>query len=180
MQSQKQQNDFCHFHGKPFNITVIQIYAPISNIEETELEQFYEDLQDLLELAPSKRCLFHYRGLECISRKSRNPWSNRQIWPWSTEWSRAKASRVLPRERIGHHIQVILNKFNDRLSKKPRQWSDIFKVLKEKDCQSRIPHTAKVFPKPKEKLRKPCVKSSLVVLEVGVCYDQCIFLAKLY
>ena len=41
-----------------------------------------------------KRCPFHYRGLECKSRKSRNTCSNRQIWPWSTEWSRAKANRV--------------------------------------------------------------------------------------
>ena len=49
-----------------------------------------------------KRCLFHYRGLECKSRKSRNSWSNRQIWPWSMEWSREKANRVLPRERTGH------------------------------------------------------------------------------
>ena len=49
-----------------------------------------------------KRCPFHYRGLEYKSRKSRNTWSNRQIWPLSTEWSRAKANRVLPRERIGH------------------------------------------------------------------------------
>ena len=49
-----------------------------------------------------KRCPFHYRGLECKSRKSRNTWSNRQIWAWSTEWSRAKANRVLPRERTGH------------------------------------------------------------------------------
>ena len=49
-----------------------------------------------------KRCPFHYRGLECKSRKSRNTWSNRQIWPWSTEWSRAKANRVLLRERTGH------------------------------------------------------------------------------
>ena len=49
-----------------------------------------------------KRCPFHYRGLECKSRKSRNTRSNRQIWPWSTEWSRAKANRVLPRERTGH------------------------------------------------------------------------------
>ena len=38
-----------------------------------------------------KRCPFHYRGLECKSRKSRNTWGNRQIWPWNTEWSRAKA-----------------------------------------------------------------------------------------
>ena len=49
-----------------------------------------------------KRCPFHYRGLECKRRKSRNTWSNRQIWPWSTERSRAKANRVLPRERTGH------------------------------------------------------------------------------
>ena len=50
-----------------------------------------------------KRCPFHYRGLECKSRKSRNTWSNRHIWPWSTEWSRAKANRVLPREHTGHN-----------------------------------------------------------------------------
>ena len=44
--------------GKPFNITVIQIYAPTSNAEEAEVEQFYEDLQDLLELLPKKDVLF--------------------------------------------------------------------------------------------------------------------------
>ena len=88
--------------GKPFNITVIQVYALTSNAEEAEVEWFYEDLQDLLELTPKKRCPFHYRRPECKSRKSRSAWSNRQIWPWSTEWSRAKANRVLPRERTGH------------------------------------------------------------------------------
>ena len=49
-----------------------------------------------------KRHPFHHRGLECKSRKSRNTWSNRQIWPWIMEWSRAKANRVLPREHTGH------------------------------------------------------------------------------
>ena len=49
-----------------------------------------------------KRCSFHYRGLECKSRKSRNTWSNRQIWPWNAEWSRAKTNRVLPRKCTGH------------------------------------------------------------------------------
>ena len=44
--------------GKPFNITVIQVYAPTSNAEETEFERFYEDLQDLLELTPKKDALF--------------------------------------------------------------------------------------------------------------------------
>ena len=46
------------FQGKPFNITVIQVYAPSSNAEEAEVEQFYEDLQDLLELTPKKDVLF--------------------------------------------------------------------------------------------------------------------------
>ena len=43
-----------HFQGKPFNITVIQVYTPTSNAEEAEVEQFYEDLQDLLKLTPQK------------------------------------------------------------------------------------------------------------------------------
>ena len=50
-----------HFQGKPFNITVIQVYAPTSNVEEAEVEQFYEDLQDLLELTPKKNVLFIIR-----------------------------------------------------------------------------------------------------------------------
>ena len=47
-----------HFQGKPFNITVVQVYVPISNAEEAEVELFYEDLQDLLELKPKKDVLF--------------------------------------------------------------------------------------------------------------------------
>ena len=47
-----------HFQGKPFNITVIQVYAPTSNAEEAEVKQFYEDLQDLLVLTPKKDVLF--------------------------------------------------------------------------------------------------------------------------
>ena len=55
MQSQKQQNIISnHFQGKPFDIMVIQVYAPTSNAEEAEVDQFYEDLQDLLELTPQK------------------------------------------------------------------------------------------------------------------------------
>ena len=47
-----------HFQGKPFNITVIQVYAPTSNAEEAEVEWFYEDLQDLLEITPKKDVFF--------------------------------------------------------------------------------------------------------------------------
>ena len=49
---------FVCFQGKPFNIAVIQVYAPTSNAEEAEVERFYEDLQDLLELTPQKDILF--------------------------------------------------------------------------------------------------------------------------
>ena len=54
----KRQNDPCSFPRQTFNITVIQVYALTSNAEETEIEQFYEDLQDLLELTPQKDVLF--------------------------------------------------------------------------------------------------------------------------
>ena len=72
------------FQGKSFSITVIQVYAPTSNAEEAEVEWFYDDLQDLLESTP-KKCPFHHRGLECKSGKSRDTWSNRQVWSWSTK-----------------------------------------------------------------------------------------------
>ena len=58
IQSQKDRMISVHFQGKPFNITVNQVYAPTSNAEEAEVEQFYEDLQDLLELIPKKDVLF--------------------------------------------------------------------------------------------------------------------------
>ena len=76
------------FQGKPFSIIVIQVYAPTSNAEEAEVEWFCEDLQDLLELTPKKDVRF---------RKSKNTWSNRQIWPWSTKRSRSKANSFAER-----------------------------------------------------------------------------------
>ena len=51
-----------HFQGKPFNIIVIQVYAPTTNAEGAEVEQFYEDVQDLLELTPKKLCHFYHKG----------------------------------------------------------------------------------------------------------------------
>ena len=91
-----------HFQGKSFNTTVIQVYAATTNAKEAEVEWFYEDLQDLLAVIPKKGCLFHRRGLECKSRRSRDIWSTRQAWPWCTKWSRTKANRVLPKECTGH------------------------------------------------------------------------------
>jgi len=51
-----------HFQGKPFNITVIQLYAPTSSAEEAEVEQFYEDLQDILELTSKKKNVLYIKG----------------------------------------------------------------------------------------------------------------------
>ena len=76
---------FVRFQCKPFNITLIQVYAPTRNAEEAEVEWFYEDLKDLLELTTQKRCSFHQREMKSKSRQSRDTWSNMQIWPWSTE-----------------------------------------------------------------------------------------------
>ena len=74
-----------HFQSKQFNISVIQVYAPTTNAEEDEVEWFCEDLQDLPELTPKKLCLLHHRELECKSRKSRDTWSNKQVWYWNTK-----------------------------------------------------------------------------------------------
>ena len=85
MQSQKRQNDLSSFPRQTIQYQIIQVFSSTSKAEEAEVEWFFEDLQGLLGLTPQKRCPFHYRGLECKSRKSRNTWSNRQTWPWSIE-----------------------------------------------------------------------------------------------
>ena len=74
-----------HFQGKPFNIKVIQAYVLNSNAEKAEVERSYEDLQDLLELTSKKDVFFIIGDWNAKVGKSRNTWSNRQIWPWNTE-----------------------------------------------------------------------------------------------
>ena len=70
-----------------------------------------------------KRCPFHHRGLECKSRKSRDTWSNRQVWSWSTKWSRAKANRVLPRECTGHNKHLLPTAQEKTLHMDITRWS---------------------------------------------------------
>ena len=118
VQYQKWQKDNCSFPRQITNITVIQVCVPISNAEEAE--QFYEDLQDLLELTSKKDILFI---IGRKSRKSRNTWSNRQIWPWSTEWSGAKTNRVLPRECTGHSKHPLATTQEKTLHMDMTRWS---------------------------------------------------------
>ena len=63
------------FQGKPLNITVIQVYAPTSNAEKAEVERFYEDLQDLLELTPKKDVLFIIGDWNAKVGSQETPWS---------------------------------------------------------------------------------------------------------
>ena len=93
-----------HFQGKPFNITVNHVYVPTTNAKEAEVEWFYDDPQGLLELTPKKGVLFiigHWNA-KVGSRYPSVTWSYRQVWPWSTQWSRMKPNRVVPREPTGH------------------------------------------------------------------------------
>ena len=117
------------FQGKPFNIIVIQVYVPTTDAEEAEVEWFYENLQDLLQLTPKKRCPFHHRRLEWTSKKSRDTWSNRKDWPWSTKWSRTKANRVLSREHTGHSKHLVPTPQEMTLHMDITRWS----ILKS-DC----------------------------------------------
>ena len=71
-----------HFRGKPINITVIQVYVLTSN---AEVERFYEDLQDLLELTPQKDVLFIIGDWNAKVGSQEIPGATRQTWPWSTE-----------------------------------------------------------------------------------------------
>ena len=73
-----------HFQGKQFNIMVIQVYVPISNSEEADVEWFYENLKDLLELTPKKDVLFIIGVCNAKVGSQETP-GIQQIWPWSTE-----------------------------------------------------------------------------------------------
>ena len=85
MQSQKRQSDLCSFPRQTIHITVIQVYVPTSNFEEAEVEQFYEKLQDLLELTPQKDVLFIIGDWNEKVGSQETPGLTNKIWPWNTE-----------------------------------------------------------------------------------------------
>ena len=87
------------FQGKPFNITVIQVYAPTSNPEEAEVEQFYEDLQDLLELTPKKDVLFIIGDWKAKVGSQETPGVTGKL---GLGIQNDRAKTVLPRKCTGH------------------------------------------------------------------------------
>ena len=97
----------------------------------------------------SETMSFNYRGLECKSRKSRNTWSNRQIWPGSTEWSRAKTNRVLPREHTGHSKHPLPTTQEKTLHMDITRWP----TPKSDWLYSLQPKTEKLYTVSKNKIR---------------------------
>ena len=92
------------FQGKPFNITVIQVHALTSNAEEAEVEQFYEDLQDLLELKPKKDVLFIIGDWNAKVASQETPGATGKFGlGMRNEAGQRLISRVLPREHTGHN-----------------------------------------------------------------------------
>ena len=110
----------------------------------------------MVQWRPTRRCITNTQkrcpflgGLECKSRKSRNTWSNRQIWSWSTEWSRAKAKRVLPREHNGHSKHPLPTTQEKTLHIDIIKWS----ILKSDWLYSLQPKMEKLYTVSKNKTR---------------------------
>ena len=97
-----------------------------------------------------KRCSFHYRGLECKSRKSRDTCSDRQIWLWSTQWSRAKANRVWPRECTGYSKHPLSTTQEKTLHMDVTRWS----TPKSDWLYSLQPKMEKLYTVSKKKTRR--------------------------
>ena len=90
-----------HFQGKPFSITVIQVYTSTTNTEEAGVNgSMMPTRPSRTNTKTKKRCRFHLRWLKCKRTKSRDIWSNRQVWPWSTKWSTAKTNCFAKRTHL--------------------------------------------------------------------------------
>ena len=132
------------FVPRETSIMVIQVYALTESwmVLSRPIRPFRTN-------TPPKRCPFHYRRLECRSRKSKNTWSNRKIWPWTTEWSRAKANTVLPRECSGHSKHPLPITQEKTLHMNITRWS----ILKSDWLYSLHPKKANLYTVSKSKTR---------------------------
>ena len=113
MQSQKCQNGLCSFLRQS-----IQYHSNPSLIPDQWCWRSWSWTVLSRPSRTNKRCHFHHKGLECKSRNSRDNWSNRNVWPWSTKLTRAKANRVLPRNAL-----VIANTLLQQHKKRLYTWT---------------------------------------------------------
>ena len=135
--------------GKPFNITVIQVYAATSNAEETEVERFYEDLQDLLELTPKKDVLFITRdwNAKVGSRETPGVTGKFGLGIWNETGQRL--IRVLPRKCTGHSKHPLPTTQEKALHMDITRWS----TPKSDRLYSLQPKTEKLYTVNKNKTR---------------------------
>ena len=95
-----------HFQGKPFNITVIQVYAPTADAEEAEVDRFCEDIIPRTNThthihTHTQNVLFIIWDWNAKAGSQEITWNDKQVWPCSTKWSRVKANRILSRKHTG-------------------------------------------------------------------------------
>ena len=130
-----------HFQGKPFNITVIQVYAPNSNAEEAEVERFYEDLQDLPDLTPKKDVLFIIGDWNAKVWSQEIPGVTGKFGLGVQKEAGQRLTRVSPREHTGHSKHPLPTK-QERLhtwtSSDGQHWNQIDYILCSQRWRSSI------------------------------------------
>ena len=112
-----------HLQGKPFNITVIQVYAPTSNAQEAEVERFYEDLQDLLELTPKKDVLFIIGDWNAKVGSQETPGVTGKFGFGMRNEAGQRLTGVLPREHTRHSKHPLLTTQEKTLHMDITRWS---------------------------------------------------------
>ena len=112
-----------HLQGKPFNITIIQVYAPTSNAEEAEVEWFYEELQDLLELTPKKDVLFIIGDWNAKVGSQETPGVTGKFGLGVQNEAGQSLTRVLPRERTIHSKHPLATTQEKTLHMDITRWS---------------------------------------------------------
>ena len=138
------------FQSKPFNITVIQVYAPISNAEETGVERFYEDLQDLLELIPKKDVLFIIEDWNAKVGSKETPGVTGKFGLGIRNEAGQRLIRVLPRKCTGHSKHPLPTTQEKTLHMDITRWSTL-----KSDCLCSLqPKMEKLYKVNKNKTRR--------------------------
>ena len=123
MRSQKRQNDLCSLPRQPFNITVIQVYAPTRNAKEAEVEQFYEHLQDLLELTHPKDVLFIIGDWNAKVESQEIPGATAKFGLGICNEAGQRLIEFLPRKCTGHSKHPLPTTQEETLHMDITRWS---------------------------------------------------------
>ena len=157
-QSKKWQDDHCSFPRQTFNIPVIQVYALTSNAEEAEVEQFYEDLQDFLEITPKKHVLFIIGDWNTKVGSQEIPGVTGKFGLGIWNEAGQRLIRVLPREHTGHSKHPLPTTQEKTLHTDVTRWS----ILKSDWLYSLQPKMEKLYTKQDQELTVAQIMNSLL------------------